>query len=147
MSKREQVLSALETLIKAIADGDPDIGFERNPVKEGDVPNKGLIEMFDGEAGDPEIILSPPHYTYDHGVQFHLVFAGSDHDARMAGIETLIDLFRIQVESDPDLGGLLEEELEPEMPEVEHPEITGGVTDSIAVFKLFCMYSTDNPLK
>ena len=61
-TKRETVLQALFTLLSGLSG--PTVLRNGNLPER--IPAGGMIILRDGDPGEPEVLLSPPEYVYDH---------------------------------------------------------------------------------
>lgn len=121
----------------------------RNEVYPEKVPPGGLIELEDGEPGEPEITLSPLTYHYQHKTQLTIVvqkIKSEDRDAVMDDLLTRITTAVTLNETDFTLGGAVEyvEMGAPEALTPASPEGAEGIKATIAPVILF--YSTNRPL-
>jgi len=142
-SAREQALSALATKITTLTT--PTLFFQRNPDKEEIIPCNGLIEMFDGRPGQPEELLSPHTFIYDHSAELEVKYQHADGDTRQSAIDALLASIGQLFESDRTLGGAVEW-VEPDAPLFETEDVDGGETVLVAVVPVNLRYSTTNPL-
>ncbi len=95
----------LITLCNALASIDTKI--ERNAGIPATVGPKGLIMMHDGEPGQPEVILSPLTYHYEHTVEMDIYAEAetpNEADALFDALRTAIG--QVINEGDRRLGGL-----------------------------------------
>lgn len=99
-SALEARLAALFTLAEAAFAGTA----QRNGATSVTVPAGGLLIQRDGEPGEPEILLSPLSYHFDHQVEWEILFqkAGGAEDAADAQITAL----GTAIAADRTLGGL-----------------------------------------
>lgn len=142
-SAREQALIALATKLETLVV--PGLIFRRNPDKEEVIPEKGAIEMFDGEPGEPEEFMSPHTFIYDHAVEIEVKFQNQEGDTRQSEMDSLLVSLGQLIESDRTLGGAVEW-VEPDAPSFDIEDVEGGETVLVANIPMILRYSTTNPL-
>ena len=89
-STREQILSALFSAIQTIASAH--VKVYRNMDKPQKIDD-GLIIMRDGESGEPEILLSPLTYIYQHQVQLEISVQNADASVRDSQMDIAFPIF------------------------------------------------------
>lgn len=95
------ILSAVQSRISSVG-----TLFKRNAGLPNAVPSGGLVIMRDGEAGEPEPLLSPLRYYYRHRVDVELFVAKPDTETVLYGLaDSICSLLR----ADRTLGGLVED--------------------------------------
>ena len=100
MSKREDVLSALFTLLAGVGGAT----VARNMSLPTRIPAAGLVILRDGTPGEPEVSLSPLTYHYDHEAVVEVIVQGqATQDASFDAICVAIGL---RLASNRTLGGL-----------------------------------------
>ena len=72
MSKREDVLSALFTLLSGVGGAT----VARNMSLPNRIPAAGLVILRDGTPGEPEVSLSPLTYHYEHEATVEVIVQG-----------------------------------------------------------------------
>lgn len=104
-SKSEQVLKALYTALasRAVPLG---VLIERNGSVPLRLPSEGYICLRDGEPGEPEVLLSPPTYIYEHLAEVDVVVQAKGAAARDALFDTLKRMVGAAIADDRTLGGL-----------------------------------------
>jgi len=84
MSRREDILTALLAQIRATFAGDVDLSRAevlRGEVLPVEIPRDGLVILRDGDPGEPEVLMSPLTWCYQHRAEVELlVQAGADRD-------------------------------------------------------------------
>jgi hypothetical protein len=143
-SKREQVLQAVEALIKAAL---PNAKVRRNPstpIRIEGLPG-GAVDMYDGDPGEPEVDLSPLTYTYSHRIA--LSFGGYVSASRTAAevIDDMQSAVGAAVDADRSLNGLCEF-VRTEAPDGEALEIAGAQAGGESQAAIIADYSTRSPL-
>lgn len=142
MSKREQVLTALFARLKTISG--PTV--LRGADKPEEIPENGLIVMYDGALGEPvEVYLSPLTYLYDHEVPVEVIVMGDTREARVTALDALLASLGTALAADRYLGGLCDEVREL-APEVDDLTEDGAASELGAVVRIICEYGTSSPL-
>lgn len=142
-SVREQALNALAAKLETLTT--PNLYFRRNPDKEETIPCDGAIEMYDGVPGEPEVLLSPVTYIYEHTVEIEVKFQHQEAETRQSEVDALLISIGQLIESDRTLGGVVEW-VEAEAPSPENEGVEGGETVLIVFVPVMLRYSTTNPL-
>ncbi len=139
-TKREAALSALAALLNAVA------RVERNPVAAlpSAIPTGGLIVLRDGDPGDPDVVLSPLRYTYDHATQVEVYVPPSSAGGGDPARDALLAAIGAALEADPLLGGAVDGAV-PSAPLVLHGAPGGGAPVA-AVLAVTLTYTTSSPL-
>ncbi len=102
-SIREKILSALLVRLEAV----PGAMVKREAPLPEIVPAGGLIVLRDGDPGDPEVILSPVIYLWEHQTEIEVIIQrGQDDDS--AALDTLLMAVGVALAVDRSLGGLAE---------------------------------------
>ena len=87
MSKREDVLSALFTLLSGVGVAT----VARNLSLPTRIPAAGLVILRDGTPGEPEVSLSPLTYHYEHEAVVEVIVQGqATQDAQFDAICVVI---------------------------------------------------------
>jgi hypothetical protein len=135
---RETVLAALHARLQTIP----------APVLRGEVlperiPISGLIILRDGKPGEPEILLSPLTYVYEHRAELEVVIqAGAGRDALFDALTAHIGA---ALAADRTLGGLCDW-VEAEAPEPVDLPIEGAAALKAAVITVVLHYASPDPL-
>ena len=140
-SIREQVIKALFNAIKNIA-GPIVLRNEPLPTK---IPASGLIIMRDGTVGEPEIILSPTRYIYQHQVEVEVLVQEPDQALRDTALDSLLQEIGTAIETAGTLGGLVDN-IQPTAPEFINEIVDGAPAVKAAVVGIILEYVTTNPL-
>lgn len=102
-SVREQTLAALLAQLETV----PDATVKREVPLPETVPAGGLIILRDGDPGDPEVVLSPVSYLWEHQTEIEVILQrGQDDDS--AALDALLMAVRDVLAVDRSLGGLAE---------------------------------------
>ena len=137
-SIRETILAALHARLQTLA----------APVMRGDmlperIPATGLIILRDGKPGDPEVLLSPLTYFYEHRLELEVVIqAGTGRDALFDALTASIGA---ALATDRTLGGLCDW-VDAEAPEPVDLPIEGAAALKAAVITVILHYATQDPL-
>ena len=145
-SKREQALSGLflclkEELPKAV------LGVEvlRNEVLPSKIPQGGVVIVRDGEAGEPEITLSPTCYHYQHHAEVEVLVQQAEQLKRDQVLDTLLQRVGQTLTLNLSLGGAVDY-LHIGTPEFLSETTEGAPTIKAAVVPIILEYSTISPL-
>ncbi len=107
------------------------------------IPATGLIILRDGKPGDPEVLLSPLTYIYEHRAELEVVIqAGTGRDVLF---DALIAEIGAVLAADRTLGGLCDW-VEAEAPESVDLPIEGAASLKAAVITVVLHYTTSDPL-
>ncbi|MCB0476339.1 MAG: hypothetical protein KDC69_11730, partial [Flavobacteriaceae bacterium] len=79
-TKREQVLTALFTVLEGVAVKLRWADAVRNEAMPVDVPENGLLILRDGAPGEPEVTLSPLTYSWQHRAEIELYAQSARRD-------------------------------------------------------------------
>jgi hypothetical protein len=102
-SVREQILAALLAQLETV----PDATVKREAPLPETVPAGGLIILRDGDPGDPEVVLSPVTYLWEHQTEIEIILQrGQDDDS--AALDALLMTVGDALAADRSLGGLAE---------------------------------------
>ena len=141
-SVREQVLSALFTNLQALETST--VKVYRNLDKPQKVEG-GLIIMRDGVSEQPETLLSPLTYIYQHLVQVEVLVQKSDPAARDSQLDTLLAGIGGVITADRTLGGVAEW-TEAEAPAFVEEPIEGAASVKMAQLSVMVRFTTNDPL-
>lgn len=119
---------------------------KRNEPLPTKVPEAGLIILRDGAPGEPEVILSPTRYVYQHRAEVEVLVQRADQAERDEALDTLLVAVGDALTADPTLGGKVDI-VRPGSPELLQETIEGAPTIKAAVIPVFLEYSTLNPLQ
>ncbi|MBR9837029.1 MAG: acyl-CoA transferase [Rhodobacteraceae bacterium] len=103
-STSEQVMKAFLAALTAAAPSGAVVA--RNETVPLRVPAGGWICLRDGDPGDPEYLLSPPLYVYEHVAEVDVVIDLAGAAARDALFDTLKQAVGAATAADRTLGGL-----------------------------------------
>ena len=141
MTQRENILSALLTLLLTI----PDAKTVRNEVLPEKVSAGGLIIMRDGEPGEPEVTLSPLSYYWQHRATLDVLVSDIHGAARDQKLDDLFAAIAAAIDNDPTLGGLCDLAM-PLAPETSTLGIEGAPQIKAAIVPIQLFYTTTSQL-
>ena len=142
-SKREQVLSMLLAKMKALETSS--IKVYRNLDKPPQVPDTGMIILRDGAEEEPEVLLSPLTYIYEHLVTAEVIVQESDAALRDSQIDNLLISIGSVINANRTLNGLAEW-VEARSPDFQQEPIEGATTIRTASVLIMIRYFTTDPL-
>jgi hypothetical protein len=139
-SVREQILAALLARLETV----PDATVKREAPLPETVPAGGLIILRDGDPGDPEVVLSPVSYLWEHQTEIEVILQrGQDDD--IAALDALLMAVRDVLAVDRSLGGLAEW-LEWGAPKTSGLAIDGAAALRGATVPVTIHYGSSDPL-
>lgn len=139
-TKSETVLLAL---MAAVEDALPAGALAlRNAVLPEDIPDEGIAILRDGDPGEPEQLLSPHRYIYEHRADLDLVVEGED---RETAFDTLKAAVAAALSADRTLGGTCDW-VEAEAPAPIDLAVEGGDQIKAATVAIVLHYETTDPL-
>ncbi len=142
MSKREQALRGLFSCLQGLS-GPVVKRNEPLPVK---VPDEGLVILRDGDPGEPEVVLSPTRYVYQHRAEVEVLVQQADQAERDAALDDLLVAVGTALAGNATLGGKVDI-AHPGSPELLQETLEGAPTIKAAVIPVYLEYSTLNPLQ
>ncbi len=142
-SKREQVLSTLFTKMKALETAN--IKVYRNLDKPPQLPNTGIIVLRDGTEEEPEMLLSPLTYIYEHLVTAEVIVQNADQKTRDDLIDSILVSIGGIINANRTLNGLAEW-VEARSPDFQQEPIEGAATMRSASVLIMIRYFTSDPL-
>ena len=135
---RENILAALHARLQTLA-----LPVLRGEVLPERIPSTGLIIIRDGKPGEPQVMLSPLTYFYEHRAELEVVIqAGTGRDALFDALTADIGAALV---ADRTLGGLCDW-VEAEAPEPVDLPIEGAAALKAAVITVVLHYATSDPL-
>ena len=142
-SKREQVLSAFHTKLKTLESAT--IKVYRNLDKPQKITSGGIISMHDGASEEPEVLLSPLTYIYEHIITLEAMVQNPDSTARNTALDTLLVSIGSVINANSTLDGLAEW-VEARSPEYEEEPIEGAASVRLATVQIMMRFYTNDPL-
>ncbi|HEY4112864.1 MAG TPA: hypothetical protein VGM17_02280 [Rhizomicrobium sp.] len=134
---RAGALDALESVMAA-ALASP-VTFERDPEKNVPASHDGVVIMRHGDPGDPEVILSPLSFAFEHQVEFEITASGPD---RATTVESIIGRIDPALAVDRTLGGAVDDARVMTAPDINEYEADGVETERSAVLHVQLSYTT-----
>jgi hypothetical protein len=138
---REQVLQALLARLQMI----PDIKVLRNETVPTSIPADGLIILRDGDAGEPEITLSPLSYYWQHRAVAEVLVQGVDQATRDAAMDEIFTGMSFAINTDKTLGGLCDLVI-PQAPDTSTLALEGSPQIKGATIAIELIYTTADQL-
>jgi len=142
MSKREDALNALHTLLNTAL---LEIDVTRNETEEKPVSKDGYATLQDGEAEEPETLLSPPRYEHEQVAGLIVIVQGKTSADRDAQMDQILEKVSNAILADRTLGGLVDFcEMSP--PNFDDEVVDGGLDQKGALVRINLSYISDSPL-
>jgi hypothetical protein len=138
---REQVLGALFDRLSS----ELEAKVLRNEVLPERAPESGLVILRDGDPGEPEAILSPLRWSYQHRIDLDVIVQQPTPGERDVAFDALIAAIGAAVAADRSLGGLVER-LEALAPVPTELAIEGASGLKAATLGIVASYLTSDPL-
>ena len=142
-SKREQALAGL---FLCLQNGMDDIAVLRNEPLPTKIPASGLLILRDGDAGEPEITLSPTRYHYAHVAELEVLVQKPKSDERDAALDELLVALGEVLSADTSLSGAVDY-MSIGSPEFLTETVDGAPAIKAAVVPITLEYTTLNPLQ
>lgn len=139
MTKREEVLAALYARLQLIAGS----LVQRSSVLPERVPPEGMVNLRDGDPGDPDVTLSPRRYHFEHMAEIEVIVHVQND--RAVAFDMLLEALGLVLGTDKTLGGLCDW-IEPEAPAPVDLPVAGGIAYKAAVISVALHYTTTGPL-
>ncbi|MGE3622528.1 MAG: acyl-CoA transferase, partial [Bdellovibrionales bacterium] len=108
-------------------------------------PDGGLIIFRDGDPGEPETLLSPVSYYWQHRALVEAVVQKGDQAARDLALDSLYRKISIAIAGDRTLGGLCDR-VTPQAPDSNVLVVEGSPQIKGAIIPLEIIYVTADPL-
>lgn len=141
-SQREAAISALHAHLSAAL---IPISVRRNEVLSTAIPNEGLLILRDGDAGEPEILLSPLRYLYQHRVEMEVWVQQAQSTERDQQFDQLLQKLGVALDSAGTLNDAVDL-LHTGSPEFSTESIEGGATVKVATIPVYLEFNTRHPL-
>jgi len=139
-STRESALQGLKTALDTLATVTLEV--KRNVAIPTLVPADGLLIVRDGEPGEPETVLSPVTYSYEHEAEIEALVHSNTLDG---DLDTLLALIPGALNADKTLGGVIDI-LEIRTPEFLDEPVEGADNFKGATVPVTLFYDTTSPL-
>ena len=140
-SLREQAIQALHMHLNVMLP----VEIRRNEVLSTAIPAEGLLILRDGDAGEPEILLSPLRYLYQHHVELEVWVQQADSVDRDEQFDQLLQRLGVALDSAGTLNDAVDL-LHTGSPEFSTESIEGGATVKVATIPIFLEFNTRHPL-
>lgn len=140
-SKREQILAALFTALGGVLSP----RLLRNENLPANVPQGGIMILRDGDPGEPEILLSPPLYVYEHRAALEIVVEAGTAEARDTIYDDLMLAIGAVINGNRTLYGFCDY-IEAEAPAPLDLAVEGAPGLKAAVLGIILHYALDDPL-
>jgi hypothetical protein len=141
MTDREAIMQALFTLLQTITD----VTVLRNENVPEKIPSGGLIILRDGDPGEPETLLSPLSYYWQHRALVEAIVQKGDQAARDLALDTLYRKIALAIVGDRTLGGLCDR-ITPQAPDTNVLAVEGSPQIKGAIIPIELIYVTADPL-
>ena len=138
----EKVLKALLAALEAAKPAGAKV--LRNEVLPERIPAAGLIILRDGNPGEPEPLMSPPHYYYEHRAEVDVI-VDRPPTARDSTFDALKQAVGAAIAADRTLGGLCDYALG-EAPAPLMLPIEGAEGFKAATIPVVLAYGSPDPL-
>jgi hypothetical protein len=146
MSTPTTAESALSALFSALGATLPaGAKLLRNVILPERVPPKGVAILRDGDPGEPEVLLSPPRYTYDHRAEIDIAVEAANAADRDAAFDALKRAIGEALVADRTLGGRCDYVIGEAPAPVGRP-IEGAEGLKAATIGIVLTYETTDPL-
>lgn len=136
----EAILRALKVAIEAQAPAGATV--RRNDPLEHTIPAAGSVVLRDGDPGDPETLLSPITYLYEHVAEIEIQAQGDDRDDVF---DALAQSISAAVVADRSLGGLCDW-VEAKAPAPLDLHEYGAAPIKAATIAVILHYATSSPV-
>lgn len=142
-SKREQALAGLFLCLQNGMNGVAVLRNEPLPTK---IPASGLLILRDGDAGEPEITLSPTRYHYAHVAELEVLVQKPKPDERDTALDALLVALGDLLGAYTTLSGAVDY-ISLGSPEFLTETVEGAPAIKAAVVPITLEYTTLNPLQ
>ena len=140
MTVREQILQALLARLEAV----PGATVKRETPLPETVPACGLIILRDGDPGEPEMLISPPTYLWQHKAEIEVIVSSGAGNANTALDDLLVALGQA-LDTDRSLGGRADW-LDWGAPKTHDLAIDGAASLKGAIVPVTIHYASATPL-
>jgi hypothetical protein len=140
-TRREEVLAALFARLQVV----PGAVVKREESLPEKVPAAGLVILRGGDPGDPEVLLSPLTYLWQHQAEVEVIVQQAPADAATAALDDLLAEVGVALAADRTLGGLVDW-VEWGPPRTRDLAIDGAGGLKAAVVTVTLHYASSDPL-
>lgn len=141
MTTREMILEALFAALQTVSG--PKV-LRNDPLPER-IPPEGLLILRDGEPGEPEVMLSPLSYYWEHSASLEVFVQAADGNTRNQTMDGLFQNIASVLAVDPTLGGLCDR-VTPQAPDTDTLAIEGAPSVQTAIVPIELIYVTASQL-
>ena len=141
MSKREYVLNALLAKLSTLEN----IPVKRNETLPQVIPKSGIVILRDGNMGEPEVLLSPSCFIYQHIAEIEVIVQDVLPADRDSKLDALLEKIGTILTIDINLGGLVDY-CYPKSPEFVEEPIEGAPTIKAAIVPVLLEYASETSL-
>ena len=134
----------LETLVECLQ-SIPGATVKREEPLPEKVPAAGLVILRDGDPGEPEVLLSPVLYLWQHRVEIEVIVQQTPAEAANAVLDALLSEVGVALGADRTLGGLIDG-MEWGAPQTRDLAIDGAAGLKGAVVPVILHYASSDPL-
>lgn len=138
ISKREAALQALFAAVRSV----PNATIVRNEPEDVEIPEDGFINVLDGNPGEPDELLSPRQFEFQHRAEIFVTVGGQSSADRDARMDELLQGICAAILADETLGGAVDL-ADPAPPETTDEAIRGGETVKGAILPIILYYVAD----
>ncbi len=139
-TRREEVLLVLLDRLQTI----PNATIKREEPLPEKVPAAGLVILRDGDPGEPEVLLSPLSYLWQHQADIEVIVQKPSAEASPA-LDALLSEIGVALTVDRTLGGLIDW-IEWTGPQTRDLAIDGAAGLKGAVVSVTLHYASSDPL-
>lgn len=139
-TRREEVLLALLGRLQTI----PNATIKREEPLPEKVPATGLVILRDGDPGEPEVLLSPLSYLWQHQAEIEVIVQKPSAESSSA-LDTLLSEIGVVLAEDRTLSGLVDW-IEWTGPQTRDLAIDGAAGLKGAVVTVTLHYASSDPL-
>ncbi|RCK32491.1 hypothetical protein TH9_12210 [Thalassospira xiamenensis] len=137
-SKGEGALLALFSAVQSVAGAK----VVRNEPEGADVPDGGLINVLDGDRGEPDELMSPRRFEFQHRAEIFVSIEAAESSERSSRMDELLQGICAAISADETLGGAVDL-ADPAPPETADQAIIGGKTVKGAILPVILYYVAD----
>lgn len=140
-TRREQLLTALLARLQSI----PAVTVKREAPLPEKVPAGGLVILRDGDPGEPEVLLSPLTYLWQHRAEVEVIVQQGPADTASTVLDGLLAAIGTALAADRTLAGLADW-LDWGGPQTRDLAIDGAAGLRAAVVPVILHYASADPL-
>lgn len=141
MTTRETILQALFDRLQTISASK----VLRNEVLPEKIPVGGLLILRDGDSGEPEVLISPLSYYWEHHASLEVIVQAGEATQRDQIMDALFQNIAAALAADPTLGGLCDRAT-PLAPDTSSIVVEGAANIKAAIAPIELIYTTNSQL-